>query len=297
MDFCRKWVSWLVLAAGALCLQSGTVRAQGEKLEGRAPAGSFLADPWGAATLRVGLFRHRSAECAEAASRIPLGDLPPHIRENVNGIVEKPTLFTHGPKESFTCSPTLYQWLLDNPDQAVRVWRRLGARCMDIQNRGQGIFGWTDGQGSDVRWWTIYRNAHMRIWYAEGNAKAPGILPLVPVRGIVVLNHTEGHNSLGQPMIQHQAEMFLHTDSRTASLVARLMGPSVPRMAEQAAGQMEMFFSALAWYLHQHPAKAETVLSGILPANAPLWRELRDKGRAPSSKDSSHSAMQRDEGT
>ena len=98
-------------------------------------------------------------------------------------------------------------------------------------------------------------------------------------------------------MVQHHADMFMHTDSKTASLVARLMGPSAPRMAEQAAGQMEMFFSALAWYLDQHPAKAETVLLGILPADAPQWRELRQRTQSLPSTEKATSGTQRDEGT
>jgi hypothetical protein len=290
MEFCRRWVGWLSLVAGAVSISSNAVLGQS------AGAGWSLDRCSAAPTLPVGLFHHRSAECLDAAAQIPLGDLPPRMRDNVNVVLEKPTLFTHGPKEAFTCSPSMYQWFLDHPDQAVRVWRRLGARCMDIENRGQGIFAWTDGQGSDVRWWTIYRNPQMRIWYAEGNAKAPGILPLIPVRVVVVLHHVEGRNASGQPMMQHHADLFVQTDSRTASLVARLMGPSVPRMAEQAAGQMEMFFSALAWYLDQHPAKAENVLLGILPADAPEWRTIRRRTAAPAAMDSAISPDERDSG-
>jgi hypothetical protein len=287
MGFCRRWAGWLSLVAGAVAMSSGAVLGQSDRTGG-------LAD---ACSLRVGLFRHRSAESQDAAAQIPMGDLPPHMRDSVNYVLDRPTLFTHGPQEAFTCSPSMYQWFLDNPDQAVRVWRRLGARCMDIQNRGQGVFSWTDGQGSDVRWWTIYRNPQMRIWYAEGNAKAPGVLPLIPVRVVVVLHHVQGRNSAGQPMIQHHADLFVQTDSKTASVVARLMGPSVPRMAEQAAGQMEMFFSALAWYLDQHPGKAETVLLGILPADAPLWRELRQRNQTAPSAESDISSPEPDSGT
>jgi hypothetical protein len=241
----------------------------------------YRGDRDAAVTLRTSLFRHRSAESQVAAADLPLDELPADVRGSVQLVVSKPTLFTRAPAEVFTCCPCIYQWLLANPDQAVVVWRRLGAKCMDIQNRGKGVFGWADGQGSDVRWWTVHHSPQMRIWYAEGNARAAGILPLVPVRAVVVLRHTEGKNSAGRPIVRHQIDMFLQTDSKTAALVARLMGPSGPRMAEQSAGQMAMFFSALAWYLDQHPAKAQTLLQGILPAEAPEWRELKQHAQAP----------------
>jgi hypothetical protein len=112
-----------------------------------------------------------------------------------------------------------------------------------------------------------------------------------------VLHHVEGRNSGGHPMIQHQVDMFLHTDSKSAALVARLMGASAPHMAEQCAGQLEMFFSALAWYLDQHPAKAETVLSGILPEDAPEWRELRKRSQSSPSTENDSPSSEHNPGT
>jgi hypothetical protein len=274
MGLCQKWVAWLGLAAGVMgsAFSTALARAQG--------TGPTAHDPCFGFTLRTGLFSHRSPAQQEAAAQVPLSELPPNLRNTVHQVLDKPTLFTRGPTESFACCPSLYQWFLEHPDQAVRTWRRLGAKCMDIQNRGQGIFGWTDGEGSDVRWWTIHRTANLRVWFAQGNVKATGILPLVPVRAVVVLHTAEGRLSEGKAVMQHQADLFLHTDSKTAAMVARLMGPSAPRMAEQSAGQMEMFFSALAWYLDQNPTRAETVLQGILPANSPEWREVRKRAEA-----------------
>jgi hypothetical protein len=43
--------------------------------------------------------------------------------------------------------------------------------------------------------------------------------------------------------------------------VARLLGPSAPRLAEQYLGQLQLFFSALVWYLDQHPERAAGLLA------------------------------------
>ncbi|HXG09388.1 MAG TPA: hypothetical protein VNK04_06330, partial [Gemmataceae bacterium] len=59
----------------------------------------------------------------------------------------------------------------------------------------------------------------------------------------------------------HQLSLFAHADSRTASLVTRLLGASAPRLAEQYVLQMELFFSALARYLLRHPEQIEPLLS------------------------------------
>ncbi len=195
------------------------------------------------------------------AKLVPLEELPPAVRANVSRVIEHPTLFTRGPSEEFTGSPDLYQWLLDHPDRAAMAWRRLGAQCMDITDRGNGHFGWTDGQGSDVHWETIYRTPDLRIWYAEGSARPGPLLPAMPVRAVVVLHHAERHESEGHVALWHQADVFLQTDSKTAVVLTRMLGPSVPHMAEQGAAQLEMFFSALLGYCERHPDRAEKLLS------------------------------------
>jgi hypothetical protein len=100
----------------------------------------------------------------------------------------------------------------------------------------------------------------VRVWYAEGEFRPDALLPTVPIRAVVVLRHVKGHDAVGRTLIKHQADLYLHTNSKVATLVARLLGPSVPRLAEQGLGQLEMFFSALVWYLDQHPDRAEAIL-------------------------------------
>src|SRR5947209_18774224 len=69
---------------------------------------------------------------------IPLEAVPGELREVVRAVVEHPTLATAGPVEIFNCQPTMYRWLLDHPDQAVQLWRCLGAKCTEIRDQGDG---------------------------------------------------------------------------------------------------------------------------------------------------------------
>ncbi len=290
MDRRRSGFGWLGLAAGVCSLAFGV--AVGRAGWNDADASGAEVGPVQPAPAHSWFFSRNAVDQHEAAAHVPLDRLPAGVRDSVQLVLEKPTLFTHGPREAFTCSPSMYQWLLEHPDRGVQVWRRLGAQCMEIENRGSGVFGWSDGQGSDVRWWTVLRSPDMRIWYAEGSVRAAGLLPLVPVRAVVVLYHAVGRSAAGRPLVRHHADLFLHTDSKTAALVTRMMGPSAPRMAEQCAGQVELFFSALAWYLDQHPARAGAALLGILPPGAPQWHDLKERAQAPRSSDRGmHSAL------
>jgi hypothetical protein len=204
-----------------------------------------------------------------------LQELPAPFREKARPVLERPTLATRGVDEVFPCNPLVYHWLLDHPDLAVPMWRRLGAQCMAIADRGSGWFGWSDGRDSEVHWQTVQQTPHLRVWYAEGNVRPASLLPLVPLRAVVVLHFTEGQDARGRALIRHQADMFLYTDSKTAVWVTRLLGPTAPRLAQQCVTQMQMFFSALAWYLDRDPERADKLVAGSLTPGSPHATELR----------------------
>lgn len=208
-------------------------------------------------------------EQIKSAKAVPIDELPAKLRDGVRQTLDKPILFTRGPAEAFVCRPELYYWFLDRPDRAVVAWQRLGAKCVGISDRGQGRFGWSDDQGSDLAWETLHRAPDMRVWYATGKVRPGPLLPLVPVKAIVILRHCEGKNANGDTIIQHQADMFLHTDSTAAALATKLLGPTAPKLAEQCIGQLQLFFSGLSSYLTRHPERAEMLLMSSLPAVTP----------------------------
>jgi hypothetical protein len=253
----RKALGWLLMAwcaAGASAAQAQTTG--GSPLPPNGPP-------------HVSMSRPAAPSQGFVAAPIPMEELTPAARERVRAVLEHPTLSSRGPLEAFHCKPALYYWLLDHPDQAVRLWRGLGAKCMDIQAHGEGNFTWKDAQNGEVHWQTVLRTPRQRVWYAEGKVKPGLMLPSVPIRAVVVLNHQEGTDGGGKTAVRHQMDLILHTDSRAVNLVTRLFGASAPRMAEEYVGQMEMFFGALAWYLTQHPDKATALFEDMKRSAGP----------------------------
>jgi hypothetical protein len=196
-----------------------------------------------------------------AAGRVPLEQIPPALRDRVRQVVHQPTLFCPGPAEAFAGRPDLYLWLLDHPDRAMRAWRRLGAKCTEIRDRGDGTFAWCDDQGSAIHWQTVFDDASRRVWYAEGKARPGPLLPSVSVQIVLVLRHGQRPADSEHTLLFHQAEVFVKTDSKAAAVIARILGPSTPRLAAEGLGQLELFFSGLVWYFDQHPERAEQLLA------------------------------------
>ena len=119
----RLWIAWLSLVAGLVGTAASPIRAEDLSPEG-----------------------------AVAAAKVPLEKIPQRLRGPMREVLDKPTLFSQGPTEVFGGQIELYSWFLDHPDKATKVWRRLGAQCVELSDLGNGHFGWCDDQGSDIRW-------------------------------------------------------------------------------------------------------------------------------------------------
>jgi hypothetical protein len=189
---------------------------------------------------------------------VPLDILPSNLREPIARIVRDPTISAHAAGEEFAAGP--YDWLLDHPDRVATAWRRIGVPCVGITPKGDGRFAWIDPDGSNVIWTTAYRGETLRIWFAEGQAKPGPTVPLIPVKAVAVLRHTKRADDSGVVLVNHEVDVYLQTDSKAAALVARLFGPAAPRMAEQGATQLLMFFSSMSKYLDEHPDQVPTLL-------------------------------------
>ncbi|MCS6851229.1 MAG: hypothetical protein NZ700_08695, partial [Gemmataceae bacterium] len=211
-------IRWLMASLGLLAL-----------------VGSW-ADAGPPASLRLFPFTERRT--APSAADIPWSELPAGKRDRVRQVVEQPSLYARGPSEEFTGDPALYRWLLAHPAHTAAAWRRLGVECVCIEEVSPGVFRCSDGAGFEVRWETVYSGKNLHIWYAEGNGRPCPWLPTVPVRGVAVLRHGGRIDPLGRPNLSHQVDLFLQTDSQMAALIARLLGPSLPRLAEQGLEQM-----------------------------------------------------------
>jgi hypothetical protein len=209
---------------------------------------------------------------ALADGKVPLDEVAPADREHVRFVLDNPTLASHGQSEIFTCRPEHYYWLLDHPDQGVRLWRCLGVKCADIAEHGS-YFTWQDGSGSNVRWQEVYHGTDRHVWYAEGKVNPGFLLPMATIKAVVVLNHNEGTDAAGRPAMRHRIGLTLHTDSTLVAAAAKLVGASVPKLAQQYVGQIQMFYGAMAWYLNQHPRHA-TVLFDQLQKPASSDRQL-----------------------
>ncbi|MDB5313790.1 MAG: hypothetical protein JWO38_7992 [Gemmataceae bacterium] len=184
----------------------------------------------------------------------------PGYREAVAAVVRKPTIATRGTSAEFVCTPAVYEWLLGHPDRVALAWRRMGVPCVEISDVGNGKFAWADGEGSELVWQKVGQFPDGLVWYATGKVKASPITPTIPVRAVVVMSHPKKLIKDGTATINPAAQVYLQTDSKAAALAMRLLGPTAPKLAEQGADQLVLFFTGVARHAQTHQDKAEALL-------------------------------------
>ena len=197
---------------------------------------------------------------AEMPAKLVLADVvEAKHREAVLAVVKKPTLTTRGVSPEISCTHAVYEWLLDHPDRTSLAWQRLKVPCVEIKDAGKGNFTWADADGSELAWQPVGRFKDGLVWYATGKVKCTPVTPTVPVKAVVVMHHPAKPVD-GLATFTPVTHVYLQTDSKAASVVLKIIGPTAPKLAEQGAEQLLYFFSGIARYLQKHPDRAEELL-------------------------------------
>ncbi len=233
-------------------------KSLGQLMMGLAAGGSLAAPP------------DRAAPGVPASMVVPVPAMParlnlaeavrPEFRDAVLKVVNKPTVSTRAVGEEVVCTVAVYEWLYDHSDRVALAWQRLKVPTLTIRDAGAGKFAWIDEGGSEVVWQTVGSFPDGRVWYATGKVKASALTPAIPVQGVVIVSHPKKAERDGVALFAPTVQAYMHSDSRAANLVLRVLGPSVPTVAEDAASQLLDFFAGIANYVQKNPTKANDLL-------------------------------------
>ena len=225
---------------------------------------AFLASALGVATAHAAPPGAAPAPAEAGAASGPPRALEevvrPEFRDAVLKCVRNPTIATRAKGEDVVCTVALYEWLFEHPDRVALAWQRLKVPSITITDLGNGRFAWGDEFGSEVVWQTVGTFPDGRVWYATGKVKATKLAPPIPVQGVIVVSHPRKVEKDGVAMFAPAAQAYMHSDSRAANLALRAIGPTAPKIAEDAAEQLLDFFGVIANYVQKHPRRAEELL-------------------------------------
>ena len=185
------------------------------------------------------------------------------FREPVRSVLRAPTLTAKHAEEPFFAQPSVYDWFLDHPDRTALAWRRLNIPCAEVLDQGGGAFGYKDEAGNEVSWRAVAKHADGVVWYATGKVKPAALLPVVPVKAVAIVKCPRKASGATGEMASFEPSgtVYVQTDSKAATAILRVVGPAAPRMAEQGAEQLLLFFSGPARYVFEHPEDAAKLMA------------------------------------
>jgi hypothetical protein len=189
-----------------------------------------------------------------------MAHLPEHWKPHFYGVLNEPTISTKAGPERISASNELYSWLLEHPDRTAQAWRKLGVQAVEIQNLGNQRFTWKDDQGGELTWQTVLISPSEHVWYATGKVKPGPLMPVIPVKAIAVIHHEVIRDAQGRTTIRQWIEAHLQTESKFAQLIAKVIGPAAPKLAESAADQLLLFFAGMTRQITAHPERREELL-------------------------------------
>lgn len=193
----------------------------------------------------------------------PLDLVSPQYQPLVAAVVKAPTLTGRAAELPFRAHPAVYDWLLDRPDRCSVAWRRMSVPCLPLTALADGRFRFADDKGTDVTWRPVGKSADTVVWYATGKVNPGKALPTTPFKAVAVLRCprtvTDGDDRTAS--FEPSVTAYVQTDSKTAAAVLRLIGPAAPRLADQAADQLLLFFSGPSRYVLRHPEEADVLFA------------------------------------
>ncbi len=184
-------------------------------------------------------------------------------RPAVSAVLSSPTVSAKASELGFRAHPAVYDWLLDHPDRCSTAWRRMSVPCVAITPLADGRFRFADDKGTEVTWRVVGKSADCVVWYASGRVNPGKALPTVAVKAVAVLRcpRTVTGDDDRVATFEPTVTAYVQTDSKAASAVLRVIGPAGPRLADQAADQLLLFFSGPSRYLLRHPDEADILLA------------------------------------
>ncbi len=213
------------------------------------------------ATAAVALLGCLGADLPRPAAQ-PLDLVAPKYKPAVAAVLSAPTVTAKATELPFRAHPVVYDWLVDHPDRCSVAWRRMSVPCLPITPLGDGRFRFSDDKGTEVTWRQVGKSADCAVWYASGRVNPGKALPTVPVKAVAVLRCPRTVTGDDQvATFEPTVVAHVQTDSKAAAAVLRIIGPAAPRLADQAADQLLLFFSGPSRYLLRHPDEADVLLA------------------------------------
>jgi hypothetical protein len=182
----------------------------------------------------------------DAIAAMPLEQLNPQDRAAVEDVVNNPSIYRRLPTQVIDCDPHFYQFLLENPDVIVQIWRALGISNVQLERVGENSFRAADNEGTTCDVHTLYRSHDRQLLYASGAYEGSVLKSRVEARCVLMLRSAYIRETNGRHYVTCVLDAFVRIDRGGVELLAKTFQSLIGKSADMNFVECMGFVSSLS---------------------------------------------------
>lgn len=159
---------------------------------------------------------------AYTRSRLPYGRMSQAARQRTNEILNDLSQYRRMPSLQYPVNPSIYQYLISNPDVAVATWRAMGISHLKMWQTDQFEYDAAASDGSNGSADVLWRDGNQCLFVVEGRYNSPLLPSTIEASALVWLQYRFVKDGDGQTMVNQQVETFIRFPSTAIDTIARL---------------------------------------------------------------------------
>ena len=210
----------------------------------------------------------------EAIRSLPLNTLTAETRRKLMAVIERPSIYRRLPQQSIDCDPSMFMFLIRNPEVVVNIWQVMGVSNMTAERTGRYAWKGNDGQGTVCDIELVYGTDDLHVLYSDGCYEGSLLKHKLTGRCVLVLKSAQGQATNRRLVVGNRMDVFLQIDNQAADVVARTLSPWVGKVADANFHESCFFASKLSQTAEQNPQGMQRIVDRLNNIEPPVREEF-----------------------
>ncbi len=208
----------------------------------------------------------------DAVRQLPVTKLSMKDRNRVSAVVNDTAIFRRMPTQTIACDSRLYQFLVNNPDLVVSIWRSLGISDVALERTGPNTFRTDDKQGTAGTLEILHSTPDTLLAFADGSYDGALFSRKVLGKTVLLLKAGYYQDNNQTPFVTCRLDAFIQIENVGAELLVKSFQPLVGHFADHNFRETANFVATLHHAAEVNPGKVEQ-LAGKLNDVSPVTRQ------------------------
>ncbi len=188
-----------------------------------------------------------------AVQQIPFQRLNQEARQKLASVVENPSIFRRMPRETITCDPEMFVFLVRYPEVLVNLWELMGVTKVTVDRIAPLMFRGEDGAGTKCQVELVYGTDNLHVYYGSGSYEGSMVSRGLNGRCVCVLHSFPSTDDDGETQMTGQMDVFVKLDNIGVDIVAKTLAPFVGKTADYNFVESARFVSQLSQAANRNP--------------------------------------------